>query len=59
MKGKVTVAYVEDGDTLFSLAKKYGVDYITLAKENGIPEALVATPDEKITLDGVRHLIIS
>ena len=59
MKGKVTVAYVEDGDTLFSLAKKYGVDYRTLAKENGIPETFTAAPDEKSTLDGVRHLIIT
>ena len=55
----VTVAYVEDGDTLFSLAKRYGVDYGVLAEENGIPESLAATPDEISTLDGIRHLIIS
>ncbi len=57
--GQIIATYVEDGDTLFSVAKKYGVDYRALAEQNGIPDTLAATPDAQITLDGMTHLIIS
>ena len=56
--GEVIVVYPEDEDTLFSIAKRYRVCYEELARENGIPEEYVKSPDEKYTLDGISNLLI-
>ena len=58
-RGKIVVYYPQDGDTLFSVAKKYRVDYFTLAEQNGIPKELAQSPDEPISLDGISHIIIA
>ena len=56
--GKIVICYPDDGETLFSVAKKYRVGYRRLAEQNDIPDTLSATPNEAITLDGISHLII-
>lgn len=57
-RGKIVICYPEDGETLYSVAKKYRVPYSGLAALNGIPEHYLTQPNEAITLDGISHLVI-
>ncbi len=57
-RGKIVICYPDDGETLFSVAKKYRVGYRRLACLNDIPDNLADTPNEAITLDGISHLVI-
>ena len=57
-KGEIIIAYPDDNETLFSVAKRYRVCYEELARANGIPEEYVKSPNEKYTLDGISHLLI-
>ena len=45
---------VQKGETLFSIAFRYGVDYKTLASTNGIRAPYVIYPQQKIRLSGVK-----
>ena len=56
--GKIVICYPDDGETLFSLAKKYRVGYRRLASINDIPDSLADAPNETVTLDGISHLVI-
>ena len=45
------------GDTLFSIAWRYGVKYEALAKYNGISKPYLIHPNQVIRLDVPAHLI--
>ena len=53
---RLTVCYPASGETLWSVAKRYGADVRTIAEDNGIDSALA--PDSAATLSGVDFLII-
>lgn len=44
---------VREGDTLFSIAKRYDLDYRELARRNGIGSDYVIYPGQRILLEGV------
>ncbi len=50
---------VQKGETLFSIAFRYGVDYKTLAKNNNIRAPYVIYPQQKIRLSGVKKSTIT
>ncbi|MBQ1244965.1 MAG: LysM peptidoglycan-binding domain-containing protein [Clostridia bacterium] len=56
---EIRVVYPEGNDSLFSIAKKYGIEYEKLAKMNGLPDSSIESPAETHSIDGVTHLIIS
>ena len=51
-KSKITKAYyvVQKGDTLYSIAFRYGMDYKSLAKMNGIKSPYTIYHDQKLSL---------
>lgn len=58
--GEVTTYIVQDGDTLSSIAEKYGLQVSTLIWENNIPEKATLKPGQEIRIlpiDGVRHKV--
>ncbi len=55
----LTVAYPEDGETLWTLAKRYRADLERVARQNGIDERFLSEPDTKESIDGVSSLLIS
>ena len=58
-QNEIRVVYPEGNDSLFSIAKKYGIEYERLAKMNGLPDSSIESPAETHSIDGVTHLIIS
>lgn len=57
-QNEIKVIYPEGKDSLFSIAKKYGVSYEELAKINGLPDSSIESPAECHSIDGVTHMII-
>ncbi len=57
-QSEIRVIYPEGKDSLFSIAKKYGVSYEELAKINGLPDSAIESPAECHSIDGVTHMII-
>ena len=55
----LTVAYPEDGETLWTLAKRYRADLSNIARLNGIDDRFLSEPDTKESLDGMASLLIS
>lgn len=56
-KGEIVVCYPLGGDTLWSIAKRYGVSLDSLRKSNKLSEGVVS--DSENSLDGVKFLLIS
>ena len=58
VNAKITVYYPADGDTLFSVAKRFRTSVLKVAKDNSISESVFSSsnPDGKLT--GVKKLII-
>ena len=54
-RSEYTVVYVPEGESLWSIAKKYSVAPSAVAEANGLRAASPAAPD---SLDGVDFLII-
>ncbi len=54
----LTVAYLEEGDTLWSMAKRYRADMQKLALRNRIPERFLQEPDSPVSIDGMNCLLI-
>ena len=48
---------VRSGDTLYSIAFRYGLDYRSLAKINSIPSPYVIYPDQVLRLQGSAKLL--
>lgn len=51
----VTIYYPTDGDTLWSVGKRYGVPLSTLKKRNGMPESA----ESYMPLDGYAYLFVN
>jgi hypothetical protein len=56
-RGEITVCYPSEGDTLWSVAKKYGVSLDALRKNNKIPDSIES--DSQESLGEVKFLLIS
>lgn len=54
----ITVYYPTDGDTLFSVAKRFHTSGLKLAKDNDISELVFASDNPSGALGGVKKLII-
>ncbi len=52
--GNITVCYPEQGETLWNVAKRYGIPSADIASENGIE----GTKKDTDSLDGVKYLLI-
>lgn len=53
---RITVCYPSDGESLWSVAKRYGADFRAVASDNGIDPSI--QPDSAASLSGVDFLII-
>jgi lipoprotein NlpD len=49
---RLTTHYVSRGETLYSIAWRYGIDYSRLAKRNAITSPFIIYPGQKILLKG-------
>ena len=58
IQGEIRVIYPDGKDSLFSIAKRYGVSYEQLAKINGLPDSSLESPAESHSIDGITHMII-
>jgi hypothetical protein len=54
-RGEYVVCFPADGDTLWSVAKRYHAPMAALSVANDLP---TSTPDDKNVLDGVGYLIV-
>lgn len=57
-EAKITVYYPTDGDTLFSVAKKYRTSVLKVARDNDIAESVFSSSNPDGKLSGVKKLII-
>lgn len=55
----LTVAYPEDGETLWTLSKRYRADLERVAHQNGIDLRFLDEPDCRESIDGMASLLIS
>lgn len=56
--GTVTAVYLQDGDTLWQVAKRYHTPTAAIAESNALPPEALQSPDEAYTLDGYVKLLI-
>lgn len=54
----VTVYYPTDGDTLWTVGKKYGIPLSRVREQNGLPTEGEPDGEEDISLDGYSYLLI-
>jgi hypothetical protein len=57
IEGTVPSHGVQPGDSLVSLSARSGVDWITLASENGLHSGAALAPGQTLTIDG-RHIAL-
>ena len=57
--GVVTVYYPDKGESLFSVAKKFHKELVTLASDNALSESAFATPYSSHSLEDVSSLLIT
>ena len=56
--GEIVAVYPEGDETLWDIAKRYGVSPATVARQNGLPDGAEDLPDAPNSLDGVVRLLI-
>lgn len=56
--GVVKAVYLTDGDSLWSIAKRYRVSVEEIARGNSLPDEILAHPDAPYLLDGIARLVI-
>ena len=56
---QILAVYLEDGDSLWNIAKRYHTSPESIAKQNALAEAALDAPDQAYTLDGYIRLLIS
>jgi len=56
--GEIVAVYPEGSETLWEIARRYGVSPETIARRNGLPDGVEGTPDAPDSLDGVARLLI-
>lgn len=54
----VTVYYPKRGETLFEIAKKYGVTTARIAEKNSLSESALSSADAEDSLVGIKRLLI-
>ena len=54
----VTVYYPDEGDTLFSVAKKFRTSGLKIARDNDISETVFAAENESGRLNGIKKILI-
>ena len=54
----VTVYYPDEGDTLFSVAKKFRTSGLKIARDNDISETVFAAENESGSLNGIKKILI-
>lgn len=57
-RGEIVAAYLEGGDSLWSVGKRYHVPLGGLADANSVPREALETPDLAQHLDGLSHLML-
>lgn len=57
-KGEIVAVYPEGNETLWDIARRYGVSPEAVARENGLPEGAADAPDAPTSLDGCVRLLI-
>lgn len=57
-KGEIIAVYPEGSETLWDIARRYGVSPEKIARENGLADGVARTPDSPTALDGVVRLLI-
>ena len=57
-KGEIVAVYPDGNETLWDIARRYGVPPEKIARENGLPEGASDAPDLPTSLDGVVRLLI-
>ncbi len=57
--GEIVAVYPEGGETLWDIAKRYGVSPETVARQNDLPDGAKDASDAPNSLDGVVRLLIS
>ncbi len=55
---EIIAAYLSDGDTLWSIGKRYHVPLADIASANSLPDEAMETPDFAQHLDGLSRLMI-
>ena len=57
-KGEIVAVYPDGNETLWEIARRYGVPPEKVARENGLADGVARTPDSPTALDGVVRLLI-
>lgn len=56
---QILACYLEDGDSLWSIAKRYHTSPESIALQNGLAEEALDHPDQPYTLDGYIRLLMT
>ncbi len=54
----VKAVYLADGDSLWSVAKRYHTPLLEVMENNSLPQEILATPSASYLLDGLTRLVI-
>ena len=56
--GEIVAAYLKNGDSLWSIGRRYHVPLSELVEANALPDAVMENPDAPYHLDGYSHLML-
>ena len=56
--GEIVAVYPDGDETLWGIAKKFGVPPAKIARENRLPDAAAESPDAPASLDGCVRLLL-
>jgi hypothetical protein len=58
ISSRIVVYYPEQGDTLFSVAKRFHTSSLKIASDNGVSDSVFSAENEKRSLSGIKKLLI-